>query len=323
MINDRIELSGLVEIEADSSEDFSGEGSSDLSPATAALHLDARVAEWILAHVLLLYEEGEEDNQVTVDEGTITLGSGEGFPAYLTGGRMCLPFGAYVSNMISDPLPMELGEIGDSAGLVGFRHSGFRGEAYGFKGDLKEQGGGDRIDTWGASLGYAHEGEGYSLAAGLDWLSSIGDTDCLGTYLEENTGVAELEQYAQGMAAHLLLQYGPFAFFAEYIRAMEEFAATELAFAGSGAEPKAWSLEAGWTVALLQRKTVFSLSWQGTDEALALGLPAERYLVSAKMCFTGNTSMVLEYRHDRDYARSSGGTGKSADAAVMQLAVEF
>jgi len=203
----------------------------------------------------------------------------------------------------------------ESSGLVGFRHSGFRGEAYGFKGDLKEQGGGDRIDTWGASLGYAHEGEGYSLAAGLDWLSSVGDTDCLGTYLEENTGVAELEQYAQGMAVHLLLQYGPFAFFAEYIRAMEEFAATELAFAGSGAEPEAWSLEAGWTVALLQRKTVFSFSWQGTDEALALGLPEERSLVSAELCFIGNTSMALEYRHDRDYARSSGGTASGCRAA--------
>lgn len=322
-INDHVELSGLVEVEATSAEDFAGDDTSDITLATVEVGLDARISDWSQAHLLLLYEEGEEDDHLLVDEGTVTFGKPDAFPAFLTLGKMYLPFGSYDSNMIADTLPLEIGEINDSAVLAGFQASGFYGSLYAFNGDLGEVGEDDQIDAWGASLGYAHESEGFSVDAALDWLNNIGDSDGLGDYLEDNTGASEMEDYVQGLAAHMLFQYGPFDFIAEYVSALDAFQAGEMAFAGTGAEPEAWSVEAGLTFDLLDRQTIFSLAWQGTDEALALGLPEDRYGAALRMFVLQNTSVALEYLHDEDYGISDGGTGNDADAATMQVAVEF
>ncbi|MBU0908909.1 MAG: LbtU family siderophore porin [Proteobacteria bacterium] len=322
-INDHVDLRGLVEVEAVSAEDFNGDDTSDISLATVEVGLDARISDWSQAHLLLLYEEDEEENHLIVDEGTITFGKLDAFPAYLTVGKMYLPFGSYVTNMVSDTLPLELGEIRDSAVLAGFQSSGFYGSLYGFNGVLSEWGEDDKIDAWGASLGFAHEREDFSVDVGLDWLNNIGDSDDLGEYLEENTGASEIADYVEGLAAHILLQYGPFDFVAEYVRALDEFQLNEMAFAGSGAEPEAWSLEAGLTFDLLDRETIFSLAWQGTDEALALGLPEDRYGAAIRMFVLKNTSVSLEYLHDEDYDQADGGTGNDADSATMQVAVEF
>lgn len=317
-INDHVDLKGLVEVEATAAEDFHGTDTSDISLATVEVGLDARISDWSQAHLLLLYEEGEESDHLLVDEGTVTLGKLEAFPAFLSLGKMYLPFGAYDTNMISDTMPLALGEINDSAVLSGFQACGFYGSLYAFNGDLSERGEDDKIDAWGASLGYAGEREGFTVDAGLDWLNNIGDTDGIGDYLGN-----EIDEYVEGLAAHLLLQYGPFSFIAEYVRALEAFQADELAFAGSGAEPEAWNLEAGLSFDLLDRETIFSLAWQGTDEARDLELPENRFGAALRMFVLQNTSLALEYLHDEDYDRAELGTGKDADAATMQVAVEF
>lgn len=322
-INDHVELKGLVEVEATSAEDFNGDDQSDITLATVEVGLDARISDWSQAHLLLLYEEDEEDNHLIIDEGTVTFGKLDAFPAFLTVGKMYLPFGSYVTNMISDTLPLELGEIRDSAVLAGFQASGFYGSLYAFNGVLSERGEDDKIDAWGASLGFTRESEDFSVDVALDWLNNIGDTDDLGEYLEENTGASKIDDYVQGLAAHILLGYGPFNFVAEYVRALDKFQADEMAFAGSGAKPRAWSFEAGMTFDLLDRLTIFSLSYQGTDEAQALSLPEERFGMAIKMFVLQNTSLSLEYLHDVDYDKSDGGTGNDADAATMQVAVEF
>lgn len=322
-INDHVELKGLVEVEAVSSEDFNRDNTSDITLATVEVGLDARISDWSQAHLLLLYEEGEEDDHLVIDEGTITFGKLDTFPASLTVGKMCLPFGSSVSNMISDPLPLSLGEINDSAVLAALQASGFYGSLYAGNGDLDERNKDDQIDVWGAGVGFAHEGEELSVDVALDWLNNIGDTNALGDYLEGNTGASELDDYVEGLAAHILLGCGPFDFAAEYVRALDRFKTDEMAFAGVGAGPRAWSLEAGMTFDLLARKTIFSLAFQGTDEAQALSLPEERYSAAIRMFVLENTSVAMEYLHDEDYNVSDGGTGNDADGVTMQVAAEF
>ena len=108
-INDHVELSGLVEVEVaswsvDDKGFFEDDDGSDISLATVEVGIDAQISEWSSAHVLLLYEEGEEDDHVIIDEGTITLGNMDKFPLYLSAGKMYVPFGSFETNMISDPL---------------------------------------------------------------------------------------------------------------------------------------------------------------------------------------------------------------------------
>jgi hypothetical protein len=321
-INDHVELSGLVEIEASKAEDFNNDDSSDVTLATVEIGLNAKISEWSIAHLLLLYEEGEEDDHIIVDEGTITLGNMEKFPLYLTAGKMYLPFGFYESAMVSDPLTLELGEINDSAAQIGFNTGGFYGSVYGFNGDINETGKDDEVDSWGANVGYAYEAEGIGLDVGMDWINNIADTDGVGDYLEE-IDVTATRDFVDGWAVHAVFDIGPFRLIGEYVTALDEFDPTEIGFGNTGAEPEALSFEADYTTELFNRETVFALGYQGTDESLQLGLPEERYLGAVSVGIFSHTTLAFEYRHDEDYEESEGGTGEDANAATVQLAVEF
>ncbi|MDH5525618.1 MAG: LbtU family siderophore porin, partial [Desulfobulbaceae bacterium] len=105
--------------------------------------------------------------------------------------------------------------------------------------------------------------------------------------------------------------------------ATEAFAASELAYNGGGAKPKAWNVEVGYTSELMGKETTLALGYQGTDQAVDLGLPEQRYLAAVSMGIIDNTSLALEYIHDEDYSVANGGTDNDAETVTMQLGVEF
>ena len=324
-INDHVELSALVEVEAGSSEDYSNEDSSDITLATVEIGLDAQVSEWSSAHLLLLYEEGEEDDHLIIDEGTITLGNTEKLPLYLTVGKMYVPFGSFESNMVSDPLTLEIGETGDSAAQVGFEENGFYGSVYVFNGDINEAGEDDEINNFGVNLGFVMENDTMALDIGVDWINNIGDTDGIGDFLADR-GVAnpeEIDDYVSGLSLHAVFSTGPFTLIGEYVTALDDFEQTEVDFKGRGAEPEAYNLEAAFTTELFNRETTFALGYQATDEALALDLPESRYIGTVSMELLPYTALAIEYFHDEDYDTSDGGTGEDANTLTMQLALEF
>ncbi|MCB2182875.1 MAG: LbtU family siderophore porin [Desulfobulbaceae bacterium] len=322
-IKEYVEISGVVEVETGMMDDFNGDKESDTTLATVEVGLDAHISDWSQAHVLFLYEEGEEDGHVVLDEGTITLGNLERCPVYFTAGKMYMPFGSYLTNMISDTLTLELGEINESALLVGFESLGYYGSVYAFNGDLNEIDEDDTIDSFGANIGFANETGDFSYDVGLDWISNMSDTDGVGGFLEDNLADPEIEDYVAGFGAHFLLAYGPFNFFAEYVGALDEFEAGEIDYDNDGAEPEAWGVEIGYVVEVQGKDVSLALSYQGTDEALALELPEDRYLAGVSLGLLENTRLSFEYFHDEDYDENEGGTGNDADAATLQLAVEF
>jgi hypothetical protein len=318
-INERVTLSGVVEVEAASAVDFDGADTSDITLSTVELGLDAEITEWVNAHLLLLWEE-DDTEPVDLDEGTITLGNLEKFPLYLTAGKMYVPFGSFESNMISDPLTLELGETRESAALVGFEASGFYGSLYAFNSDINETGDDDEIKSFGADAGYGLENDTMSLDLGVGWINNLASSDSLTDYF--GPGV-EIQDYPAGFTAHLTLGYGPFMLIGEYLGALDAFQASELVFNGTGAEPNAWNIEAAYTRDIKGKETTFAVGYQKTDEALALELPEERILGCIGVGIWENTSLALEYLHDEDYSVADGGTGNDANATTVQLAVEF
>lgn len=326
-VTDNVEISGLVELEMNATDsDITDEDSSDITLATVELGIDATLSEWSSGHLLLLYEEGEESDHIIIDEGTITIGNMEKFPAYLTAGKMYVPFGSFESNMISDPLTLEIGETGDSAVQIGFESGGFYGSVYAYNGDINEIGEDDEVDTFGVNLGYGIENDQMTFSMGIDWTNNIGDSDALGDHIEENLapGDSEIEDYVAGLALHAVFTTGPFTVIGEYITALDDFESTEVDFKGDGAEPEAFMIEAAYTTELFSgRATTFALGYQSTDEAVALGLPEERYIGTVSLELFTNTNLGFEYSHDEDYSESEDGTDEDADSVTIQVAVEF
>ena len=323
----RVELSSLVEVETHiTNDDINQEDSSDISLATVEIGLDAKISEWSSGHILLLYEDDDDGSgDFSVDEGTITLGNLEECPFYMTAGKMYLPFGSFESNMIADPLTLEIAETSDSAVKIGFEAGGFYGSVYGFNGDLEETGEENKIDTYGTNIGYGMENDHMAFDVGVDWMNNIADSDGLGDHLQgrEVDDPEEIVDYVDGFSVHAMLQIDSFSLIGEYIATLDDFSETEVAWKNNGAKPVAYTIEAAVSTELFNRQTNFAVGFQATDEAVDLGLVEELYIGAVSMEIFPHTNLAFEYSVGHDYSSKDGGTDDDIRSATMQLAVEF
>ncbi len=85
---------------------------------------------------------------------------------------------------ISDPLTLEAFETREDAIMAGFTAAGLSGGLYVFNGDTNEGGGDEKIEHFGAHLGYSLENDHFKINSQLGYLSSIVDSDTLGEELD-------------------------------------------------------------------------------------------------------------------------------------------
>ncbi len=316
-INEHVKIGGLVEVEACKTDGYDGEDESDITLATAELDIDISLHKFVSSHLVFLWEE-DETEPVDIDEGYIYLGNTEFFPVYFQVGKLYVPFGNFESNMISDPLTLELGETRESAALLGIDSHGFYAAAYAFNGDVDEAGDDNEIKCFGFNAGYAYESEDLSLDLGAGWINNIGDSEDLKDILP-----SEIDDYVPGWTAHLIVNWKALSLIGEYLAATDNFENCELEWKDKGAEPETWNLEGAYTTEIAGHETVFALAWQGSDEALAMELPEDRYMGSLSVGVVEGLTFTFEYAHDEDYSKSDGGSGDNADTITTQLSLEF
>lgn len=316
-INEHLKISGLVEVEAGFSKDYDDDNTSDITLATAALDIDINLHRYVAAHLMFLWEE-DDTEPVDLDEGYIVIGNTESFPLFLQTGKLYVPFGNFESNMISDPLTLEIGETRETAVVIGVEYNGLHVSTYAFNGDIDKSDDDDQIKCFGLNAGYIFANELFGIDVGAGWINSLSDSDTLEEILP-----SEIEDYVAGITAHAIFSWQGFQLAGEYLGATDNFEVAELEFKNKGAEPKAWNIELGYTFEIADHETVLALAYQKTDEALALELPEERYLACAGMGLIDGLSLAVEYAHDKDYDKKDGGTGNHADTFTMQLSLEF
>lgn len=324
-----IEIAGLIEVEASYLSPYEGDSESDIVLATAELGIRSQVNDWVEAGISFLYEQDETD--LEVDVAYLTLANADVSPLFLTAGQVYVPFGVYETNLVSDPLTLDIGEARETALQLGFEQSGFSGSLYVFNGDNNIKGK-DRIGSWGANLGFSQESDDRSWSVGAGYISDLGDSDTLHESINDNrVAGAELNpdlsidptERTGGWTLNAAASFGPFSLIGEYLSATDDFDPASLDFKGEGARPSAWNIEVGYSFRLLGRESVAAVAYQGTREALALELPKERWLLGWSIEIFDRTSLSLEWARDRDYGARDGGTGKSGDTLTAQLAVEF
>lgn len=335
---DRITLSGAIEVEATYEDsDFADENledadASDLSLATAELGVDAALSKHLAGRILFLYED---DESVDVDEAVLTVSGGDDHPVYLRAGKLYVPFGRFDSNMISDPLTLEVGETRETAVEIGFRHGGLYGAVYAFNGDIDLEGEENHIDNFGASLGYACERDAFNLDVGMGYINNIHDSDGLTDMTlasrEEAEGLGfsvSLRDYVPGLTAHAVLEAGPFTLIGEYVAMLDDtevdladITPGALASLGLGDRAEAdgftaWNMEAGYTFDLAGKETTLGVACQGVTDAEE-GFPEKRIMGVVSMGILEYTTVSLEYLHD-EFENDD-----SRDQVTAQLSLEF
>ena len=311
---EKIEIGGVIEVEATHSDPENGDATNDIAVATVELGIVAPINDWVESEIVLLYEE--DDTELDVDSATISISDPNG-PWFVTAGKFAQPFGRFETNLVSDPLTLELGETFETSLQAGVDINGVTASAYIFNGDNSKDGD-DKIDNFGFDLGYGMKQGEMEFNAALGYINHIGDTDTM-----QDTLGAEVSDYVEGWFASAAAQFGPFSVIGEYLGAGDNFQANELAWKGEGAQPITWNIEAAYAFQLAAKEAQIALGYQGTDEALGLKLPENRWLLAFSVGIFDNTSLSFEWAHDEDYGTDDGGTGDSSNNFTAQLAVEF
>jgi len=307
--SDRIRISGVVEVEASYEEykEKSAENntdSNDIDLANVELGIDVDIAKYAGGHLLLKYE----GDDVFVDEGTINLGGVEDIPFYLTAGKFCVPFGMFNSHFISDPITLEIGEINEGAGVLGYANDYFDVALGVFNGDVDETGSDDVIEGFVASAIFTPplSFDDSEISFGVSYTSTIAEAGGL-----EDKFTA-IEDYVGALSAFLSANYKNFTFEAEYVGALDKFQADEL-ITERESQPMACNFELAYAV---NDKIEIAGRYEFSDELWDL-LPEGQYGPVISYLLFENTTLAVEYLHG-EYKN-----GDTRDLVTAQLAIEF
>ena len=323
----RLKIGGTIEVDASYKNDDDGDS---LKVSTLALSMDARLSNWSSAHVLLLRED--EDPAVTkvIDEAYITVGdprtSSTG--TYFRAGRMAVPFGNFSTKLISDPLTLELAETKETVFQIGFERNGWKGSGYMFNGDSVKGGEDSSLDQYGLNFGYAVETDSWDIDVGIGFINSMEDSDGISAALgpEGKNTIGTMVGYIPGLSAHAALTSGPYSLVVEYITALKEFdkGNNELLSGNEGAKPQAWHSELSYDFGILGRHANVAVGYQGSKEAEEVdGLPKNRFLGGLSVEVEKNTTLGLEYYHDKNYTGQTTQEHDSVDSTTVRLAISF
>lgn len=314
---DRIDISGLIEIEAMHQQtdyadpETADEKESDIDLATVEVAMDAAISHHADGHVLFKYEE--ED--LFVDEGFITLSGKERFPVFLTAGRQYLPFGNHDSHFVTDPLTLVLGETNDGAVVAGTSLAGGTIEISAglFNGSIDETGQDDMIDSIVGALSFRPF---ESVMMGLSYTSNLISSDGFSEAVV--TGSGTVTDMVDGWSAFVTASFlGRFTVIAEYAAAMDHFKAGEIydETDTQDRKPAAWNLELGASVL---ENLELAIGYGGSDDGGADFLPETRYGAVANWGIFDYINLALEYlraEFDDDAVKT--------ETVTLQLAVEF
>ena len=236
------------------------------------------------------------------DDGTIALAdafltyqpSGGGLSAAI--GQQTLPFGVYDTNMITDPLTKDLGETAYTSLVLGGEAAQLGWTLFTYYADEEE-----RIDGFGAGLGFATGGDDSAFGVDVVWISDIGDSGGLSGMFDDDV---------PGLSASARGSVGPVAAMVELVTALDA--------ESSDAEPSAWSAEAAYGFDLMGRKATLAIAAGGTDDAEAAELAETLMLLGISVGISEGIGVGLEWKQEEGY-----GASDADNAVTVQLAAEF
>jgi len=266
------------------------------------------------------------NSRVFVNKAFITIGNLEKSPFYGSAGQFYVPFGTYSSFMVSSTLTKSLTRTKARAFLLGYAQqsdNAFYGSVYGFRGDARTSTA-TRINNGGINIGYARKIVNISaktnIGGGL--IANIADSGGM----QSGTGFSANELLVHRVPGYNLR--GVFGIgnkvdlIAEFVGATTSFNPTDMAFNSQGAKPWAFDVEAGYSFYMLNEKpSTIGIGYARSHQALALGLPEQRYSIVWTSSLWRNTLQGLEFRHDVNYAASDTAGGPAVSGVVACTAV--
>jgi hypothetical protein len=305
-----ISIGALLEVEGSVGNE-SGEDVSDITLATFEFSIEATLNDWVSGRALLLWEE-DDTEPIDLDEGVITFGGTEFIPWSLEVGKMYVPFGAFYSHFVSDPLVLELGETRQSAATLGYTSDRLEAKVAAFNGSVNDEVD-DQVNELAASVTLTPTD---GITVGAYWISNLGESDGLSEDLagaidgsDEEPGLPY--NRIGGAGVYLHAEVGAVIVEAEYLTALDDFHAGLL---GDGEmKPQAWNAELAYTAT---DKLELAAKYEGSDQIP--DMPEAQYGIAASYVLAEKVTVALEYLHG-----TFEGEVDNSDLVTCQIAIEL
>lgn len=287
------------------------------------------------------------NSRVFVNKAFVVLGNFQQSPFYASFGQMFVPFGVYSTTMVSSPLPKIMARSQERAITVGYKQqaeNSLNVSAYIFHG-ASQVGDSDAINNGGINVAYAFKMLQVNASVGGGVIGNIADSQGMQftgnnnntpplfggfggpveTYTDPTTGLVTQQSTGNESLVHRVPAYDAHAnigignniqLLGEYIITSTSFSPADMTFDGGGARPQALQLEGVYNLPWFVKPTSVSLGYGMSKEALAIGLPAQRYSFTINRSFWKNTLQSLEFRHDINYAESNTATGSEVPTLI-------
>jgi hypothetical protein len=332
-------LSGIIEGQASYRKPGNGSTQSDVDLSSA--ELDGYVlgpSNWTSGLIAFSYDDAAgtsegsfgnnsrtQNSRVYLNKAFITIGDFTRSPLYGTIGQMYVPFGTYGTNMISSPLTKILGRTKARAIVVGFQQqseNALYAAGYAFRGDTYA-GATSRLDNGGVNVGYRYAighsihgdfGGGViaNLADSVGMQNNGNSAPLFGGFGASGNGNENIAHRVPAMNFRGQFSIGDHIdLLAEYVGAINSFSRNDLTANSHGAKPQALNAEAAYTFSAFERPSSVALGYGKSKDALALGLPAQRYSLAFNTSWWKNTLQSIELRHDINYGAGNYATGTS------------
>lgn len=260
------------------------------------------------------------NSRIYVNKAFITIGDLAVSPWYGSLGQYYVPFGVYSNLMISDPLPRLLTRTKARALTVGYDQqdtTALFASGYIFRGDAHPASV-SKVNNGGINVGYRYGINYVKGRIGGGVIGSIADS----AGLQVGNGFQSYEQVSHnvpGYNFHTSFHVGDHLdFIAEYVMASTSFNVNDMSYNGHGAKPAALDLEASYSFKLVgDRPSALAIAYGHSKQALAIGMPLNRYAMTFNTSIWRNTLESIELRHDRNYAASDTANGPIGAASTV------
>lgn len=286
----------------------------------------------------------------TMDRAFFTIGNLNVSQLYLTGGQGYVPFGRYRSSLVTDTGPQELGRIKTRYVQLGFKQfgeGGLYGAVYGFRSDT---GTSAKNGAGGVNLGYEFIRGEFTAELVGGFVSNLAESQGM-----QRTGAGDrffdgfgadnfsenIHHQVPALNVHGRLRFGNLSFLAEYTAATRAFDPRDLSFNGhhhfahinhrprdfellcwnrnsncQGAQPKAFHAEANYRFDFIGKPWLVGAGYDWTGQALALALPQNRVMLTAKTSWWRDTVQAIELRRDFNYSEGTVAGGRGTNPRV-------
>lgn len=316
-----VTLGGKLEGQTAYGSTYQGSRSADVSFSGAELDTYVQGNSWVSGYMALDYDPDErrDGSRLFMNRAFITIGNLSQFPLYASIGQVYVPFGRYSSLMVTTPVTQALVRTRARTLTLGYQQTGssaLHTEVYAFQGltnNLPSRS--NQSNEWGTDIGYEFNNGGLmSGEVGAGYISNLADSQGMQARVFSNT--ENLRHRVPALNVYGTLAINPVVFLAEYAGAVKSFDVNDISFANQGARPTAFHTEASYTFKTGSKPSSIGVGYGHTSQALAVGLPQDRYSVFYNVDIWRDTNLALEYRHDVNYpANTIVSTGSSSNPA--------